>query len=217
MKVNNDIPVKRAYSTEYRAETGENNEHRIIGHAAVFGSKADIYGYYEEVIERGAFDGCKFKDVIFCINHDTKKIPLARSRNNTSDSTLRISVDDKGLAIDALLDTERNTEAAALYSATERGDMGGMSFIFKVAEDRWEGLDTDKPVRHIEKIAEVFEVTAATFPFYQATDMDARAQRSLESDLAALESARNEAKNALESANTSRQRELYKTRAKLGI
>lgn len=209
--------VIRAYNAEMRAQIAENGEHKISGYASVFGDTADIYGYYDEVIARGAFDGCSFKDVVLCINHDTSKIPLARSRNNTENSTMQLKVDERGLYIEAILDTERNAEAMALYSAVERRDMAGMSFIFKVSDEEWEDMDSDKPRRTITKIAEVYEVTAATFPFYEATSLDARGKELLESDLKALESAKNAADEALESARVERTRQLYKTRAKLGI
>lgn len=214
----NPLICQRAYAAEMRAETGAgNDEHRIIGYASVFDSEADIYGMFKEKIARGAFDGCKFHDVIFCINHVTNKIPLARSRNNNANSTMQLSVDERGLHVNALVDTQNNSEAEALYSATQRGDMGGMSFIFEIADYKWEGLDTDMPTKIITRIAEVFEVTAATFPFYKATTLDARAQRSLESEQAALESAKKEARAALESAKAARDKELYKLRAQIGI
>lgn len=216
--------VVRAYSAEMRAMVGDNNEHIISGYASVFGDTADIYGYYTEAIARGAFDGCNFKDVILCINHETEKIPLARSRNNNENSTMQLKVDERGLFIEARIDTERNTDAAALYSAVERGDMGGMSFIFKVADEEWTDLETEIPHRTITKIAEVYEVTAATFPFYEATTLDARAKSTLESELATLESVREAKKGspegdtgALERAQQDKLSALYKTRAKYGI
>lgn len=216
--------VIRAYSAEMRAMAGENNEHIISGYASVFGDTADIYGYYTEVVARGAFDGCNFKDVIFCINHDTEKIPLARSRNNNENSTMQLKVDEKGLYIEARIDTERNADAAALYSAVERGDMSGMSFIFKVADEEWTELETEMPRRTITKIAEVYEVTAATLPFYEATTLDARAKSTLESELATLESVREAQRElpagnngALERAQQDKLSALYKTRAKYGV
>ena len=216
--------VIRAYSAEMRAMAGENNERIISGYASVFGDTADIYGYYTEVVARGAFDGCNFKDVIFCINHDTEKIPLARSRNNNENSTMQLKVDERGLYIEARIDTERNADAAALYSAVERGDMSGMSFIFKVADEEWTELETEMPRRTITKIAEVYEVTAATLPFYEATTLDARAKSTLESELATLESVREAQKElpagndgALERAQQNKLSVLYKTRAKYGV
>lgn len=215
--------LHRAYFVEMRAETGEENNHIISGYAAVYDAPADIYGYYEERIARGAFDGCSFKDVILCINHETEKIPLARSRQNNANSTLQLKVDERGLFIRADLDVERNAEAAALYSAVERGDMSGMSFIFKVADEKWEDVDSETPKRTITKIKEVYEVTAATFPFYEATNLDARAMSSLERERTTLESVRNlegspeGGSGALERAQQEKVKAKYKTRAKLGI
>ena len=162
----------------------------IDGHAAVFGQRVAIGSWFYEVIERGAFDKTDFKDVLFCINHDMRRIPLARSRNNNANSTLQLSVDDKGLAIKATLDVERNAEAKALYSAVDRGDMGGMSFMFRVKGEFWVDLDSDMPTRHITDIARVIEVTAASFPAYDGTDINARDQHGLESPAGVLESAR---------------------------
>ena len=216
MKNKSDV-VTRAFSTEFRAESIE-NEHRIIGHAAVYNQPADIDGWFYEVIERGAFDDCDFKDVIFCVNHDTKKIPLARSRNHNKNSTLQLELDEIGLGVNALLDTERNADALALYSAVDRGDIGGMSFIFRVKDYKWENLDSNMPTKRITKISEVYEVTAATFPYYTGTDLNtARAKESLESDLAALESARGEAQKALESAKLVKEKAILKIRSKVGI
>ena len=215
MNKENDI-ICRSFGTDYRALTGENNEHRITGHAAVFDQAADIDGWFYEVIDRRAFEKCSFKDVVFCINHDTKKIPLARSRNNNGNNTMQLSIDDKGLAVDALLDTERNADALALYSAVERGDMGGMSFIFRVSDYSWENLDTDMPTKRITGISEVFEVTAATWPYYTGTDVDARARGSLESDLASLESERRKAQSP-EGDKATAERAIFEVRAKLGI
>ena len=111
---------------------------------------------------------------------------------------MTLTVDDIGLKMDADLDVENNQEARALYSAIKRGDMDGMSFCFRVKEQKWENLDTDYPTRRIMKIAKVYEVSAVNEPAYEDTDISAR-------DKAALESARKEVETArsqsLESEN----------------
>lgn len=162
----------------------------IQGHAAVFGQAADIGGWFSEIVERGAFDKTDFRDVVFSINHDLTKIPLARSRNNNVNSTLQLSIDEQGLFTRAMLDIENNTDAKALYSAVGRGDITGMSFIFVVREQKWENLDSEYPTRRILDISKVFEVSAVSFPAYNGTDISARDQQALESARAALESAR---------------------------
>lgn len=164
----------------------------VQGHAAVFGQEANIGGWFVEIIERGAFDKTDFRDVVFTMNHNLQQIPLARSRNNNANSTLQLSIDDEGLFTKANLDIENNSEARALHSAINRGDISGMSFIFAVRASGvfWEGLDTELPIRRIKEIARVFEVSAVSFPAYAGTDIQTRDDKALESARAALESAR---------------------------
>jgi HK97 family phage prohead protease len=170
--------------------TAEPEGNVIQGHAAVFGQRTNIYDCFYEVIERGAFDRTDFTDVLFSINHDLDEIPLARSRNNNANSTLQLQVDDQGLNTKAILDIDNNTQAKALYGSIGRGDINGMSFIFQVRGEEWEGEDTAMPTRHITGIAKVYEVSAVSMPFYDGTDISARNQGTLESALKALESAR---------------------------
>ena len=103
----------------------------------------NIANWFNEIIARGAFEGCDFTDVLLFVNHDASKIPLARSRRNNSNSTMQLSVDDIGLFMGANIDYANNSDAHNLYSAVSRGDISGMSFCFQVAEDNWDGLDTD--------------------------------------------------------------------------
>lgn len=171
-------------------QPAEGQESVIEGHAAVFNQPTDICGCFNEVIRTGAFNGCDFSDVLFSTNHDLGKLPLARSRNNTINSTLQLGIDDQGLFVHASLDTDNNMDAKALYSAVERGDINGMSFIFRVDAEEWQGLDSDIPTRYINKIAQVIEVSAVSWPAYPGTDINARDQYTLESAKNALESAR---------------------------
>lgn len=181
--------INRAYQFEVRAKEDE-SKHTIYGLPIVFDSRTDIGGMFAEVIEKGALDNTDLKDVRFLVNHDLNKIPLARSRNNNENSTLRLKKTDKGLEIEADIDVENNADARALYSAIERGDISGMSFMFGVDDEEWEGLDTDYPTRHIRGISQVVEVSAVTFPAYEATTISARDKNALDSARSALDSAR---------------------------
>lgn len=147
-------------------------------------------GGFDEVIERGALDNADLTDVRFLTNHDLSKIPLARSRRNNGNSTMQLTVDYEGMAIRVDLDTENNAEASALYSAVQRGDITGMSFMFSVTDERWEDLDSEHPTRHILAIGTVIEVSAVTFPAYDSTSISARSLEALENARAALENAR---------------------------
>lgn len=187
----------RAFNFEVRAEQNEEHGHYLAGTPIVYNEKTDL-GWYDELIERGALDGTDLRDVRFLVNHNTDMIPLARSRNNNVNSTMQLEVNDGGMNIRVDLDVENNTEAKALYSAVERGDLDGMSFMFTVDADAWEDLESDHPTRRIEKLGKVFEVSAVTFPAYEATTISARGlDEALESARLSLESAKAE-KKALE-------------------
>ena len=59
--------------------------------------------------------------------------------------------------------------------------------------DAWEDLESDHPTRHIRSIGKVFEVSAVTFPAYEATSITARGlSDALESAKTSLESAKAE-------------------------
>jgi HK97 family phage prohead protease len=190
----NDEPVYRNYGiADFRANAEEKT---IEGHAAVFDQKTDIGGYFYEVIERGAFDGCDFDDVLMCVNHDLRKVPLARSRRNNGNSTMQISIDNKGLFVKARLDTEQNSDAKAVHSAVSRGDMDGMSFMFRIQDAKWTDLDTDMPTRHILKIRKVYELGPVNMPAYTGTDISARDQQALDNARMALDNARSELENS---------------------
>lgn len=183
----------RAFTFEIRA--GENEgKHTLTGRPIVFGSKTDL-GWYDEVIKAGALDLTDLKDVRFLVNHNTDMIPLARSRNNNESSTMQMTVAPEGMDIRVDLDTENNAEAKSLYSAVSRGDISGMSFMFTVDADSWDDMESDHPTRTITKIGKVFEVSAVTFPAYEATSIQARGlSDALESAKTSLESARAEAR-----------------------
>ena len=182
----------RSMEFEIRAEETENEKRRgrITGTPIVFNQVTDL-GWIREEILPGALDQTDLRDVRFLVGHDTTSIPLARSRNNNENSTMQLTVSERGLDIRVDLDIENNPRAKELYSAVERGDITGMSFMFTVAKDEWEDLETDQPLRRITAISRVFEVSAVAFPAYEGTSIEAASEGpALESVRASLESAR---------------------------
>ena len=181
--------LQRSYSFDVRANKNE-NKYTLKGLPIVFNSRTNLY-YFDEIIMPGALDKTDLKDVRFLVNHDTSKIPLARSRNNNENSTMRLKVTDKGLEIEVDLDVENNVEAKALWSAVERGDISGMSFMFSIRGSEWEDEDTNHPTRKITDIGTVVEVSAVTFPAYEDTEIStARDKQALDSAKAILDSMR---------------------------
>ena len=184
----------RAFDFEVRAEENEEHGHILTGQPIVYNERTNL-GWYDEIIADGALADTDLRDVRFLINHNTDMSPLARSRNNNANSTMQMEVvEGHGMTIRVDLDTENNAEAKSLYSAVERGDISGMSFMFRVDEDTWEDIDTDHPTRTVRGISKVFEVSAVTFPAYEATSITARGlAEALDSAKASLESAKAEA------------------------
>ncbi len=180
----------RAFDFEVRAEETERGK-TLTGQPIVYDERTNL-GWYDEIIDNGALAETDLRDVRFLVNHNTEMIPLARSRNNNANSTMQMEViEGKGMSIRVDLDTENNAEAKSLYSAVERGDISGMSFMFVVDGESWEDIDTDHPTRHVRSIRQVLEVSAVTFPAYEATSIQARGlSDALDSARASLESER---------------------------
>lgn len=183
----NEKLEQRSYSFEIRSEQNDDGIGIVTGRPIVYNSRTDL-GYFDEVIERGALNGADLRDVRFLVNHDISKIPLARSRNNNANSTMQLTVDDQGMSIRVNLDVKNNSEARNLYSAIERGDITGMSFMFAIDDEEWTELESDHPTRHIKKISNVVEVSAVTFPAYEDTEISVRNKKALESAKSTLES-----------------------------
>jgi HK97 family phage prohead protease len=180
----------RSYDFDVRAKEDEEHGTYLEGQPIVYNSRTDL-GLYDEIIEVGALKNTNLKDVRFLVNHDFNMIPLARSRNNTKNSTMQMTVNDEGMSIRVNLDVEGNAKAKELYSAVKRGDISGMSFAFYIDKEEWEDLKTEHPTRRIKSISEIFEVSAVTFPAYEETNISARNDKMvLESAKDVLESAR---------------------------
>lgn len=203
---------RREYSFEVRAEATEGGN-IITGRPIVYNSRTDL-GLFDEIIESGALAGADLTDVRFLVNHDTSKIPLARSRRNNGNSTMQLSVDEMGMNIRVTLDTENNAEARALYSAVQRGDITGMSFMFGVDDEEWENLESDHPTRHIRGISTVVEVSAVTFPAYDATEINARSKEALESARSAVETARQQDAKSVDTDSLELEKAKYLFRSK---
>lgn len=206
---------RRSYDFEVSA--GSNEKGNIItGRPIVYNSRTNL-GLFDEIIASGALAETDLTDVRFLVNHDKSKIPLARSRRNNGNSTMRLIPDDKGLAIEVQLDTENNSEARALYSAVQRGDITGMSFLFGIAEggDSWEDLGSEHPTRMIRSIKTVVEVSAVTFPAYEATEIYARSKEALDNARSALESARQQNATSVDTGASETELELLKAKTQI--
>jgi len=147
----------------------------IVGHASMFDTPYELYGFKEQV-KRGAFKkSLKEADVAALWNHDPNVV-LGRNRSGT----LRLSEDDNGLHYE--VDLPNTQSARDLYTLIERGDIYQSSFSFEIVKEDWEfpeESDRDLPHRTIREVR-LFDVSPVTYPASPTTDVDvARAIRSL--------------------------------------
>ena len=139
---------------------------KVSGYAAVFNERAEIGGYFIEVIAPGAFaDAIGRDDVVFLINHDG--LPLARTRSGT----LTLREDDKGLFIETELDAD-DPDVRSIVPKMKRGDLDKMSFAFIPEIDEWDETG-DIPVRTIKQVS-LRDVSIVTSPAYEGTDIGLR-------------------------------------------
>ena len=200
---------RRFYTFETNAEKRDDGTAQISGRPIVYNSPTDIGGMFQEIIMPGALDGADLRDVPLLVNHNDRMIPVARSRRNNGNSTMQLMPDAEGLRFQALLDVARNATSAELYSAVDRRDIDGMSFGFRVSNERWENLDSDYPTRYINKFQVIKEISACTFPAYDSTEIMARSKDALDSARADLERSR---KQSVKEVDTS-EIELLKAKA----
>lgn len=151
----------RKLDIQFRAEDAEDGKMQIRGYAAVYDSP-ETYSYTEQ-IAKGAFDDADMSDVVLRYNHNDNFMVLARTRNKS----LNLSVDEKGLFMDAKLQ-EDISEHKNIFNAIKSGLIDKQSFAFTVEEDTY---DYDTDTRTITKIGKVFDVSVVDQPFYNATDV----------------------------------------------
>lgn len=202
----------RCYDVNLEMREG-NGSATIFGQPVVYSSRADL-GYFDEIIEPGALDNADLNDVRLCLNHDTSFV-YARSRRNNPNSTMRLRIAPSGLEIEADLALEESPKARDLYTSIKRGDIDKMSFMFSVTDEEWEDLDSDHPTRHIRSIGSVVEVSAVTFPAYDSTEIYARSKEALESARSAVETARRQIAETVDT--DSRNKDLELARAKFEL
>lgn len=179
--------IKRTYPAEYRAQ-GDTGI--IEGVPIVFDTPTDIGGYFQETICKGAVSKDIIKDVRFFWNHNLNDKAIARSIIPIDKlGGLELIVEDKGVRMLANPNRKR-TDANDLCLAIEDGVINAMSFMFGVAEERWEDEDTDYPKRFITRIDPLVEVSAVNYPAYASTSIHARGDAFTEIDRIALEKMR---------------------------
>jgi len=149
------------------------------GRAALYNKRTWIgpakFGFWEEIAP-GAFTRAVAEDdVRLLMDHDPAKV-LARSSNGT----LRLAEDKKGLAVDAdMADVSYARDLAVLL---ERGDLGEMSFAFIPGAEEWSTLKDGTDLRRLVDFEQVLDVSCVAFPAYDGTEAALRAVEARRSD-----------------------------------
>ena len=165
----NEQIFSRARQAEFSTRAIENSDDMIIeGYFVVFDQPYILGDWGEEIVARGAFDGCDMSDVRALIDHRPELV-LGRS---TAD-TLTLSIDDTGL-FGSVRVNSRDTDAVNLYARVQRGDVNQASFGFDEGEVTYTDLPDGRVRRTINQVSKLYEVSVCTFPAYEQTYVSAR-------------------------------------------
>ena len=123
----------------------------------------------QEQVDSRAFEGADMSDIIMQYDHAGRV--FARISNNT----LKVTPDERGLAIEA--DLGGTDIGLQLYQEIKGGYTNKMSFGFVVTGDRKDNTEKDGKVeilRTITKIGKLYDVSAVSLPANSATEISAR-------------------------------------------
>lgn len=177
--------IKRNYPAEFRADSESG---LIVGVPIVFDTPTDIGGYFQETICKGAItEEILKRDVGFYFNHDLNSKRIARSIIPIDKlGGMDFQISDKTVTMRVNANRQR-TDANDLYLGIEDRTIDGMSFMFAVADERWEDENTDYPKRFILRIDPIIEVSAVNYPAYKSTSISvARGDLLTENDKAVI-------------------------------
>jgi uncharacterized protein len=154
----------------------EGEPQHILGYAAVFGKTSRRLGGFHEQVMPGAFDNAlraieKGEDHINVVCRYNHKDDMVLG--TTMAGTLKLRVDDRGLAYDVLPPRHRED----VLELVERGDVRYSSFAFRIAEpgvdDTWGESEYGTPLRQLRN-AGLVDTAPVMDPAYHDTVAMAR-------------------------------------------
>lgn len=156
-------------------ENNETEERKMVnGYASVFDTPYTLYDgsdvVIQEQVDSRAFDEADLSDVIFQYNHEGRV--FARTSNNT----LAIIPDERGLAIEA--DLGGTDIGNQLYQEIKGGYTTKMSYGYTVREAEWTDSKMEDgrtlELRTIKAVGKVYDVSAVSIPANDATSISVR-------------------------------------------
>jgi uncharacterized protein len=172
-------PEKRTFAI--RAVDGDDDDMVLEGYAASYNTLSQDLGGFREMIAPGAFKrSLEAGDDVKCLfNHDPSRILGRRSAG-----TLTLTDTKLGLCFRCQLDPN-NTDHRNIHASIKRGDIDQCSFAFQVPDggDDWDE-ETDsagkKFIKRTLRNVTLMDVSAVTYPAYNATGATAVSARSTE-------------------------------------
>lgn len=151
---------------------------RLVGWAALFGSRSVNLGGFVEVIRAGAFARTlkSGTDVRAFVDHDSGMIIGRRSAN-----TLIIAEDARGLKVEI---TPPDTQVGRdVIENVRAGNLDQMSFAFRIAPggEKWD-FGQEPPLRELLDV-DLSEVSVVAMPAYPATEIALRSLASVRQQL----------------------------------
>ncbi|MRB01908.1 HK97 family phage prohead protease [Bacillus thuringiensis] len=142
----------------------EEQPSKITGYAAVFNSKTTIGGWFDEVIEHGAFARSLSEngDIRALFNHNWDNV-LGRTKSGT----LRLEEDEKGLKFE--IELPNTSVGRDLAESMSRGDINQCSFGFWITEENWD-YSVEPALRTIKEV-ELYEISVVSIPAYEDTEV----------------------------------------------
>lgn len=151
-------------------EAEDNNDYEVKGYATTFDEPYTLYGVgdgkvVKEQVSKDAFLNTDRSDTIMQYDHE------GRVFARVSNDTLKLTVDDHGLLVEAYLG---GTEIGRnLYEEIKGGYTNKMSFGFTVTDDDFVEADYGY-LRTIKAIGKLYDVSAVSIPANDFTEISAR-------------------------------------------
>ena len=166
------IKKKIEQGREYRkmlleVREAEDTDYMVSGYATTFDEPYTLYSIgdgkvVKEQVSRNAFDNTDRSDTI--MQYDHQGVVFARLSNET----LKLTVDDHGLFVEAYLGGTAN--GRNLYEEIKGGYTNKMSFGFTVAKDHM-SYDGNAYVRSIDAVGKLYDVSAVSLPQNNNTEI----------------------------------------------
>lgn len=155
---------------ELRAQGDEGSV--LEGYAAVFNEWTQVgpkaWGFMERVAPGAFAQTIREDDILATFNHNFDQM-LGR----TSSSTLQLSEDTKGLR--AVITPPDTSVGRDVVTVIKRGDVKGMSFMFRVRKDLWEDdPDNEEMPRRTLLDVRLIEAGPVSLPAYPQTTIAVR-------------------------------------------